>query len=180
MLAFCREHGIAHERCGKVVVATVGEEVERLERLAERGAANGVAGIRMLGPEELRELEPEARGLRALHVPSTGIADYGAVARQYRAAVEGRGGVVRTGTRVTNLELGPDGISIATTSGVVRARQLVNCAGLLADRVARLAGFEPRAVASEAQATGGIKSSTRKSKKDKLREAAAKAASDGH
>ena len=143
MVAFCREHGIAHERCGKVVVAVVEREVERLERLAERGTANGVPGIRMLGPEELRELEPEARGLRALHVPSTGIADYGAVARQYRAEVEGRGGVVRTGTRVTNLELGADWVSIATTSGVVRARHLVNCAGLLADRVARLAGFEP-------------------------------------
>ena len=148
MVAFCQAHGIAHERCGKVVVATSEQEVERLAALAERGTANGVPDIRSLGPEELRELEPAARGRRALHVPSTGIADYAAVTRQYRTILESRGGVVQTGTRVANLEARADDVSIATTTavsgrGVVRARHLVNCAGLLADRVARLAGLDP-------------------------------------
>ena len=148
MLEFCAAHDIAHERCGKVVVATAASQLGRLADLGERGTANGVPGIREIGAEELRELEPEARGVRALHVPSTGIADYGAVTRQYRATVETAGGVVRTGTRVANLEVGADAVSIATTSaadgtGVARARHLVNCAGLLADRVARLAGFDP-------------------------------------
>lgn len=148
MLEFCAEHGIAHERCGKVVVATLESQVGRLAALAERGTANGVPGIREIGPDELGELEPEARGVRALHVPSTGIADYDAVTQQYRTAVEAAGGVVQTGTRVANVQAAAGYVSIATTaaidgSGVVRARHLVNCAGLLADRVARLAGVDP-------------------------------------
>jgi L-2-hydroxyglutarate oxidase len=143
MLEFCRQHDIAHERCGKVVVATSESQLARLSELAERGAANGVLGVREIGPQELLELEPHASGLRALHVPSTGIADYAAVTRKYRSIFESRGGVVHTGTMVTNLEAGDSEISIATTRGLLRARHLVNCAGLFADRVSRLAGFRP-------------------------------------
>ena len=143
MVEFCQEHKIAHERCGKVVVATEAEQRRRLAALAERGRANGVPGIRTLGPDELHELEPAARGVAALHVPSTGITDYGAVTRQYQSTVESRGGEVRTGTRVTHIQSGPAAVSIATTGGVVEAGALVNCAGLFADRVARLAGFRP-------------------------------------
>ena len=143
MLEFCREHDIPHERCGKVVVATDESQTGRLRALAERGRANGVPGIREIGPGELAELEPAARGVRALHVPSTGIADYDAVTRRYRALVEAKDGVVRTGVAVTGLHSGPDGLRIDTTAGPVEARHLVNCAGLMADRVARLAGFRP-------------------------------------
>ena len=143
MLEFCREHDIPHERCGKVVVATDESQTGRLRALAERGGANGVPGIREIGAEELAELEPAARGVRALHVPSTGIADYDAVTQRYRALVEARDGVVRTGVEVTGLRPDGDGLRIDTSDGPIEARHLVNCAGLMADRVARLAGFRP-------------------------------------
>ncbi len=143
MLAFCQEHDISHERCGKVVVATDESQTGRLRALAERGQANGVPGIREIGAEELAELEPAARGVRALHVPSTGIADYDAVTQRYRALVEARDGVVRTGVEVTGLRPDGDGLRIDTSDGPIEARHLVNCAGLMADRVARLAGFRP-------------------------------------
>ena len=143
MLEFCREHDIPHERCGKVVVATDESQTGRLRALAERGGANGVPGIREIGAEELAELEPAARGVRALHVPSTGIADYDAVTQRYRALVEARDGVVRTGIEVTGLRAGGGGLRIDTSDGPIEARHLVNCAGLMADRVARLAGFRP-------------------------------------
>ena len=143
MLEFCREHDIPHERCGKVVVATDESQTGRLRALAERGEANGVPGIREIGAAELAELEPAARGVRALHVPSTGIADYDAVTQRYRALVEARDGVVRTGVEVTGLHAGGDGLRIDTCDGPLQARHLVNCAGLMADRVARLAGFQP-------------------------------------
>jgi L-2-hydroxyglutarate oxidase LhgO len=144
MLEFCREHDIAHERCGKVVVATDESQTDRLRALAERGSANGVPGIREIGPGELAELEPAARGVRALHVPSTGIADYDAVTRRDRTLVEAQDGVVRTGVEVTGLRVGAAGIHIDTSAGPLEARHLVNCAGLMADRVARLAGFRPQ------------------------------------
>ena len=143
MLEFCREHDIPHERCGKVVVATDKSQTGRLRALADRGRANGVPGIREIGAEELAELEPAARGVRALHVPSTGIADYDAVTRRYRALVEARDGVVRTGVAVTGLRASGDGVRIDTSGGPLKARHIVNCAGLMADRVARLAGFRP-------------------------------------
>jgi L-2-hydroxyglutarate oxidase len=139
----CAEEGIAHERCGKLVVATEPEELPRLDELARRGSANGLAGLRRLGPEELREVEPHAAGIAALHVPDTGIVDYPAVARAYARRVEARGGIVRTGARVTAVRNEAGGVVVESVSGLVRARLLVNCAGLQSDRVARLAGADP-------------------------------------
>src|SRR5580698_8763690 len=83
MVEFCRTHGIPHQVCGKVIVATREEEFPRLEELQRRGVANGLTGLQSLGPEQLREIEPHASGLRALLVPSTGITDYGAVCEKY-------------------------------------------------------------------------------------------------
>src|SRR6202021_2729852 len=79
MVAFCREHGIPHEVCGKVIVATSEAELPRLEELRQRGEANGLSGLRLIGPDEMREIEPHARGLRALVIPSTGITGYATV-----------------------------------------------------------------------------------------------------
>src|SRR5580693_4780684 len=83
MVEFCREHGIPHSTCGKVIVATSPEELQSLEELRRRGEANGVAGVRLIGSAELRELEPSASGLNALVVPSTGVTDYAAVCDKY-------------------------------------------------------------------------------------------------
>ncbi|HUK88701.1 MAG TPA: L-2-hydroxyglutarate oxidase [Terriglobales bacterium] len=143
MLEFCRAHGIPHKVCGKVVVATSQEEVPALEELRRRGEANGVPGLRMLAVEELRAIEPHAAGVRALQVPGTAITDYAAVCEKYAELLRAAGGEVRTGARVTGIVRRGGETVVETSAGEVRARFLVNCAGLHSDRIARLAGAEP-------------------------------------
>lgn len=140
MYAFCAEHEIGAERCGKVVVATDELELERLDELQSRGEANGVPDLQMLDTDELRSLEPYAAGIRALHVPGTGIADYPAVCRTYQTLLEESGGEVRLRSRVGRIRVDEDGVALQTSAGPLRARYAVNCAGLQADRVARRAG----------------------------------------
>ncbi len=140
---FCAEEGVAHQRCGKLVVATRPDELPRLDELERRGAANGLIGVRRLGPEEIREIEPHAAGIAALHVPETGIADYPAVARAMARRIEARGGRVATGARVRAVRRDGPGLVVETALGAVAAGLLVNCAGLQADRVARLCGADP-------------------------------------
>src|ERR1700683_412288 len=101
MVEFCREHGIAHEVCGKVIVATHADEFPRLEELRRRGEANGLAGLRMIGPAELREIEPHAAGIQALVVPSTGITDYAKVCEKYAELISVRGATVLTSAAAT-------------------------------------------------------------------------------
>ena len=146
---FCAAHGIAHERCGKVVLAVHERELPRLEELERRGRANGLAGLRRLGPEEIREHEPHARGVAGLFVPDTGIVDYTAVTEAYAGCVRAAGGSVVTGTRVMacRRDSSPGGAAaelvLETEQGALRCGALVNCAGLHSDRVARLCGVEP-------------------------------------
>ncbi len=137
---FCAEEGIAHQRCGKLVVATDPDELPRLDELERRGQANGLVGVRRLRAEEIREIEPHAAGIAALHVPETGIVDYPAVARAYGRKVEERGGTVWTGAKVTAVRREQGGLVAETRRGAVACRLLVNCAGLQADRVAMLCG----------------------------------------
>ena len=103
MLAFCREHGIAHEQCGKIVVATDESELPRLENLWQRGQANGLQGLRRLTPEQIREIEPHAAGLAAIHVPQEGIVDYPAVCEKLGELIRKMGGEIRLDTRVSKL-----------------------------------------------------------------------------
>ncbi|HSU84989.1 MAG TPA: L-2-hydroxyglutarate oxidase [Thermoanaerobaculia bacterium] len=140
---FCAEEGIAHERCGKLIVATSPEELPRLDELQRRGEANGLTGVRRLGPEEIREVEPHAAGIAALHVPETGIADYPAVARAYARRIEAAEGRVLTGVRLTAVRRDGPGLVAETSRGALACRLLVNCAGLQSDRVARLCGATP-------------------------------------
>jgi L-2-hydroxyglutarate oxidase LhgO len=139
---FCEEHGVRFERCGKVVVATREDEVPRLEELERRGRANGLAGVRRITPEELRDLEPHAAGVAALYVPETGIVDYREVARAYAGELARRGAAVRTGARATSILRRADRVIVETTAGAIEARALVACAGLESDRVARMAGLD--------------------------------------
>jgi 2-hydroxyglutarate dehydrogenase len=149
LYAFCEEHGIAHERCGKVIVALEPSELGRLDELEARGRANGVPGLRRIGPEELAEIEPHAAGIAALHSPNTGIVDYGAVARTLAAQLEAGGAVVATGAPVTTIErtAGSNGSGAATrvvhARGELRARRVLTCAGAWSDRVAVAAGADP-------------------------------------
>jgi len=138
-LAFADEHGIPYEICGELIVATEEAELPRLAAIAERARANGVA-LREMGPQEMRGVEPEVRGLRALHVPGTGIIDWGRFALALADAVRARGGEIRTQMEVTAIRGTGDDLVLETTGGALAARDLVTCAGLHADRLAAMTG----------------------------------------
>jgi L-2-hydroxyglutarate oxidase LhgO len=143
MKEFCRRHGVACRVTGKVVVATSPAELPALDELHRRGTANGVPGLALVGPDRLREIEPHAAGLRALHVPEVGIVDYGDVARTLAALFERDGGVIRRGVRFERARPHGDGLVLVTSHGDVVARRLLACAGLHSDRVARAEGEDP-------------------------------------
>ena len=143
MVAFCRQHNIACKICGKVIVATDEKEFPGLQTLFERGQANGLKGVRVLNPEQIRELEPHCAGLRGLHVPETGIADYVAVCEKYAELITAHGGVVRTATKVIGLVQRDGETIVETTQGAFAARYVINCAGLHSDRVTRLSVQKP-------------------------------------
>jgi L-2-hydroxyglutarate oxidase len=144
MVDFCRGHGLPVELCGKVVVATRREELPRLDSLLAQGQANGLRGLRRLGPEELREFEPHVRGVGALWVPEEGITDFRAVSLALAKEIEVRGGKILTGSSVIGLRKEPKGLRILTPRGDFPASFLVNCAGLYSDRICRMAeGYCP-------------------------------------
>lgn len=143
MVEFCREHGIAHAVTGKLIVATGRSELPRLHALVQRGREHGLP-VRELGPAQIAEYEPHVRGLAAIRVGTTGVCDFGAVTERFAAEVREAGGLIRFGAEVTAIDRRPWGVAARTADGlVVRARVLVNCAGLHSDRVARLAGDDP-------------------------------------
>lgn len=140
LVTFCTEHNIACEVTGKLIVATERAELPRLHALVQRGRENNIP-VRELGPAQIAEAEPHVRGLAAIHVGSTGICDFTAVAGTLATLAERHGTRVRTGVEVRRISTHPDGVTVRTTAGEeVRARVLVNCAGLFCDRIARLAG----------------------------------------
>lgn len=143
LLRFCEEHGVPSERCGKVVIATSQEQLPALEELQRRGEANGLTGLRRLGPQEIREIEPHAAGIAGLFVPQTGIVDYVRVTEAYANEVRRAGGDVMLSAPVRSVVRDGPGIVLETGRGAVHCRFLINCAGLHSDRVARLAGIEP-------------------------------------
>lgn len=144
MVEFCRDHGIPHQVCGKVIVATHEDEFPRLEELRRRGEANGLTGLRPIGPDELREIEPHASGLRALVVPSTGITDYAAVCDKYADLVGAGGGTILTSHAVIGVKRSATEIAVETSQGAFSSAALINCAGLFSDRVSRMAGDDPQ------------------------------------
>jgi (S)-2-hydroxyglutarate dehydrogenase len=142
MVEFCLRHEIPHKVCGKLIVATLAEEVAWLDDLLARGNANGLVGLRLLGPEEMREIEPHVGGLRALAVPSTGITDYARVTAKYAEIAMGRSAELRTNAAVVGFSNSGDEVVIRTRAGEFLARYVVNCAGLYSDRVAQMAGCD--------------------------------------
>ena len=143
MVEFCSEHGIAHNVCGKVIVASHAEELPRLEELRKRGEANGLTGVRLIGPEELSEIEPHASGLQALVVPSTGVTDYARVCEKYAELISASGGTVLTSAAAAGIRRMADEIVIETPRGAFSTSSLINCAGLFSDRISRMAGDDP-------------------------------------
>ena len=148
LYAYCEQKGIPTDRCGKVIVAVAESELPRLENLLQRGQANGVEGLEMIGPERLRELEPHCVGVKALYSPNTGIVDYSRVNRAYAEDVQAAGGDVLPGYGVTAMSDRPGRVILQTPAGEVEAQHVVACAGLHSDRVARLTGAprDPRIV----------------------------------
>ena len=144
METFCKENGIAFERCGKVIVAVDENEFPALERIFERGQASGVQ-CEMIGAERLGELEPHAAGLRAIHVPEAGIVDYREVCRKLAELIGQRGAEIRFGHRVCAVRQSDREVVVETTGGEVAGDLLVNCTGLHCDRVTRMGGVRPDA-----------------------------------
>jgi (S)-2-hydroxyglutarate dehydrogenase len=143
MTRFCAEHGIAHEICGKLVVAVDAGEVGRLRALQERGEKNGLSGLRWLTPEEARALEPHVRCVAALHVPEEGIADYRGVCNALARQIAETGGTIHTNAEVVGLKPDGAGWRIQTRGIELQADFIITCAGLHADRLAELAGERP-------------------------------------
>jgi len=143
MVEFCQTHQIPHDVCGKVVVATAPDEVPRLESLFERGQQNGLRGLRLLTPEQLREIEPHAAGLAAIHVPEEGIADYPRVVEVLAAQIHSRGATLITSAKVTAIRRDSTAWRITHTAGENLCDWIVTCAGLHSDRMAALTG-KPR------------------------------------
>lgn len=138
LIEFCARNAVPYEICGKVVVATAETELPRLEELHRRGLANGLEGLEMIGPERLKEIEPHAAGVRALHVPATGIINYTKVAEAYAAKIRAAGGEIRTASRVTGIIASRGEIILQSASGDHATKHLVNCCGLYSDSVAQM------------------------------------------
>ena len=139
MFRLLAEEGVAHERCGKLIVATEPADLARLDELERRARDNGLARVERIGPEGIRAREPHAAGLGGLVIGETGIADFPGAAQALRRRIEARGGEIRLGEGFQSAE----GAVVRTPLGTLRAKHLVNCAGLQSDRVARRAGTRP-------------------------------------
>jgi L-2-hydroxyglutarate oxidase len=141
MVQFCQRHGVPYELCGKTVVATHQDEIPRLLDLFERGTANGLKGLELLDPEQIREYEPHAAGIKGIRVPEEGIVDYPAVTQAMAAQIGAMGGEIRFSSEVTHIqEDNGNGWRLESTSGSHEADFVINCAGLHCDRVSRMAG----------------------------------------
>jgi (S)-2-hydroxyglutarate dehydrogenase len=139
--AYCDEKGIPYERCGKLIVATRDDELGRLEDLLARAQANGVPDVALVDEGGLRQIEPNVRGIRAVHSPGTGIVDFRRVTDALADDVVRMGGTIRTNTAVRDIDVAPDGSAeLATSQGRVQAQVVITCAGLHSDRLARLTG----------------------------------------
>jgi L-2-hydroxyglutarate oxidase len=140
MVAFCQQHAVPHEICGKLVVAVNESEVPRLRSLQERGTQNGLEGLRLLNREQMREIEPHVGGLEALRVPQEGIVDYAKVSEALQQEITAKGGSVVLGAKVTALQLRNGEWRVGSTAGDHTADYVINCAGLHCDRLSMLAG----------------------------------------
>ncbi|MGO2466454.1 MAG: L-2-hydroxyglutarate oxidase [Serratia proteamaculans] len=141
MFAFCREHDLYHDQCGKVIVATQLKELDLLENIYQRGLQNGLA-VSRLSQAQLREREPHVNGLEALLVPDAGIVNYSQVAAKLAEIIQQRGGEIHYGQQVEGISESSDDVSVRTQHTQYQAKWLVNCAGLFSDRIAALAGYQ--------------------------------------
>ncbi|MGD8426727.1 MAG: L-2-hydroxyglutarate oxidase [Balneolaceae bacterium] len=143
LVDFCQVYGVDFDICGKVIVATEEEDIPRLDAIYETGLINKIEGIKKIDPDELAEIEPYAYGVKAIHVPCTGIVDYVGVCRQLKTLIEENGNKVLCGQEVININHSGQDLSVVTSQNQFQARHLINCAGLYSDHVAESAGVRP-------------------------------------
>jgi (S)-2-hydroxyglutarate dehydrogenase len=144
MVEFCQEHGIAHEVCGKVIVATDEKELPRLENLYQRGLENGI-DVKRMTPEEVKEVEPHVSCVGGILVSSTGIANYKQVCLKYAEIIRQQGGELRLNTKVEKIVTSGSHQVLETNNGTFETRFVINCAGLHSDRVAKMGKADPKA-----------------------------------
>ena len=144
MVEFCREHGIAHEVCGKVIVATSEKELPLLENLYKRGLENGL-NVSKINAQEVKEIEPHLRCLAGIRVPTAGIVDFRQVCQKYAELIKSQGGELCLNTKVEKILETSKGQVLETNNGTFETRFAINCAGLHSDRVAKLGGINPPA-----------------------------------
>lgn len=140
---FCQQHNIAHEKCGKLVVATAKDELPGLHNLFQRGLENGLDGIRQLSTEEISEYEPHVQGIAGLFVPQTGIVDYRHVSLKFAEIIQDSGADLFNSTTFKNLKSYTDHLLLETDQNPIETKHIINCAGLQSDRVARKCGINP-------------------------------------
>ena len=140
LLRFCDEHGIPYDICGKVIVATRPEELPQLDKILDHGLQNGLKDIRRISAAETREHEPHVNVVESLWVPQAGIINYRKVANKYAELITARGGVIRTGFKVTSIKRSDNEITVIGEAGEVSGNLLISCAGLYADKVAKMTG----------------------------------------
>jgi (S)-2-hydroxyglutarate dehydrogenase len=140
MYGYCEEQGIPYDRCGKVVVATDETEVARLQDLFSRAAQNGVPDVALLDEQELREVEPSVRGVRALHSPATGVVDFRKVAGAMAREITEAGAVIHTSSAVERMSRATGSTRLETKAGFLEAQAVITCAGVYSDRMAALTG----------------------------------------
>ena len=140
LVAFCRENEIKMDICGKVIVATSEEEIPGLTAIFNRGLQNEIEGLNLIDSRDLKELEPHATGLRAIHVPCSGIVDFRGVCDVLAQKTEERGNQVRFNRMINGVHRSNGSLTVNTTGGKYHCRYFINCAGLHSDRVARSAG----------------------------------------
>ena len=141
MTKFCQTHGIQHDICGKVIVATKEEELPLLDNLYKRGLENKL-NIQKISIDELKEIEPHVNGLSAIRVPQAGIVNYRQVSEKFADIIREQGGEIQLNTKVEKIHEESDNVTIETSRGTVKARMVINCAGLHSDRVAASAGYK--------------------------------------
>ena len=144
LVDFCKEYGVAYDICGKVIVAVDDKELPRLDAIYERGMKNGLDQISVIDREQLLEIEPHCAGIKAIHVPYTGIVDFRGVCRQLKRLLEERDGEVVFNQEVRDIRNDRTGLHVMTRDSTYESRYLINCAGLQCDRVAQLAGYNPK------------------------------------
>jgi L-2-hydroxyglutarate oxidase len=144
MVEFCQEYGIAHEVCGKVIVATSEAELPRLENLYKRGLDNGIA-VQRISSEEVREIEPHVSCVGGIRVLTTGIVNYKQVSNKYAELIQKQGGDLRLNTKVEKIRPSGKNQVLETNNGSFETRIVINCAGLHSDRIAKLGNVEPQA-----------------------------------